>query len=177
MDSDISHYCDLDSTASNYDDSSIYNCSSSFDDSSSFEDEISSGNDDELSNNCDAVNSSVDYSASVSFDHQFSVALLSIMDKHSLSYSCVADLLKLFTVTVPNFSPCSVHTLLNKFTNFKESTKIHRCCGFCTKLLTSDVSCMRSDCVAKALPDSSFIEVRLDHQLKVLFSGKMKLTT
>ena len=43
------------------------------------------------------------------------------MDKHDLSYSCVEDLLKLFAVAVPNFS---VYTLLNKFVNFKESTRI-----------------------------------------------------
>jgi len=91
------------------------------------------------------------------------------MDKHSLPYSCVADLLKLFAVTVPNFSPCSVHTLLNKFTNFKESTKIHRCCSFCTKLLTSDASCTRHNCVAKALPDSSLIKKKTAARLKSIF--------
>ena len=148
---------DLDSIALNCDDSSVCNYSSSADD------EIpSDSNDDELS--CDA-NNYVDSSASLSFDHQFSVALLSIMDKHSLSYSCVANLLKLFKVTVPNFSLCSVHTLLNKFTNFKESTGIHHCCGFCAKLLRSDTKCTKSDCLAKGLPDSSFIEVRLDYLL------------
>ena len=51
VDSDISHYCELDSTTLNYDTSSIYNSSSSFD-------EISSGcNDDESSKFNHDVNS------------------------------------------------------------------------------------------------------------------------
>jgi len=120
-------------------------------------------------------NVNVDPSTSSSFDHQFSVALLSVVDKHSLSYSCVTDLLKLFTATVPNFSLCSAHMLLNKFTNFKESTRVHCCCGCCGKLLKADTKCTRSECLASGLPDSSFIEVRLDHQLQVLFTGKVKL--
>lgn len=167
LDSDI---CDLDSNALNCSNSSVSNNSSSVDDVEA----VSDCNDNELS--CSA-NTNIDPSTSVSFDHQFSVALLSVMDKHSLSYSCVADLLKLFTITVPNFSLGSVHTLFNKFTNFKESTRLHHCCGFCGKLLMSDTKCTRSECLAKGLPDSSFIEVRLDHQLKVLFTGKVKLTT
>ena len=156
--------------SSSFDAESLSDCSesSSVDTSS-----LSDCNEDELS--CQA-NVNVDPNTLVSFDHQFSVALLSIMDKHSLSYSCVTDLLKLFTVTVPNFSLCSIHTLFNKFTNFKESTRVHHCCGSCGKLLISDTKCTRSECLAKGLPDSSFIEVRLDHQLQVLFTGKVKLT-
>ena len=129
---------------------------------------LSDYDEDELS----CHNSKFDPSTAVSFDHQFSIALLSVMDKHSLSYSCVSDLLKLFTATVPNFSLCSIHMLFNKFTNFKESTKVHHCCGYCGKLLVSNTKCTGSECLAKGLPDSSFIEVRLDHQLKVLFTGK-----
>ena len=104
------------------------------------------------------------------FDHALSIGLLSIMDKHSLSYACVTDMLKLFKVSVPGFS-LSLHMLLKKYVQPKDSLKFHHCCSVCMKFLDSTTSCDLPECKAKGLPTSSFIELRLDYQLKLLFTG------
>lgn len=107
-----------------------------------------------------------------SVDHTVNVGLLSIMDKHSLSYACVGDMLKLMSASVPNFVSSSLHVLLNEFVQPKESMRVHRCCGSCTKLLEPETTCNMPECIAQGLPISSFIEVRLDYQLQLLFTGK-----
>lgn len=106
------------------------------------------------------------------FDHAFSIGLLSIMDKHSLSYACVTDILKLFSVSLPDFASSSLHMLLKKYVQPMDSLQIHHCCGVCMKLLESGTSCTMPECMAKGLPTSSFVEVKIDYQLKLLFSGK-----
>lgn len=92
------HHC----TASNNDNSNMY---SSIDDKIALDssDEMPSDSNDEISLDCndnELSNSITENStAPVSFDHQFSIALLSLMDKHSLSYSCVTNLLKLTEIS------------------------------------------------------------------------------
>lgn len=140
------------------------------------EDDMSTDSSDYDSNDSDtsdADSSDLADSSVPSFNHQFSIALLSIMDKHSLSYSSVNDLIKLFSFSQPNFLSSSLHLLLKKFANFEDNTRLHHCCGFCTKLLKGNLSCIMPECQAQQLPVSSFIEVRLDRQLQVLFSGKV----
>lgn len=98
------------------------------------------------------------------FDHALSIGLLSIMDKHSLSYACVTDMLKLFQASQPGFS-LSLHMLLKKYVQPKDSLKFHHCCSVCMKFLESATCCNIPECKAKGLSTSSFIEVRLDYQL------------
>ena len=132
-------------------------------------DDWSDSSSDSLSSDSFSKSSESDSDVSdTSINHQFFIAMLSIMDKHCLSYFSVADLLKLFSVLLPNGSS-SMHMLLKRFANFEENTKLHRCC---TKLLKSNVHCMVPECVTENLPVSTFIEVSLDQQLKILFSGR-----
>ena len=114
---------------------------------------------------------SVDHSV----DHAVNVGLLSVMDKHSLSYACVGDMLKLMSASVPNFVSSSLHVLLNEFVQPKNSMKVHQCCGSCTKLLEPETICNIPECIAQGLPVSSFIEVKLDYQLQLLFTGKSNI--
>ena len=106
-------------------------------------------------------------------DHSINVSLLSIMDKHSLSYACIEDILQLVSASVPNFTSSSLHVLLKQYTEPKESIRMHRCCGNCSKLLHPGTSCTMPECVVGGMPASTFIEVQLDYQLKLLFTGKL----
>ena len=103
---------------------------------------------------------------------EFSTALLSIAQKHSVTYSCIADVLKLFSQTLPspNLLPQSNFVLLNGYVNYHSSTIIYRCCGFCAATLL-DLSCLKAECKLAAIPDSSFVQVYLKAQLQTLFSG------
>jgi len=50
------------------------------------------------------------------------------MDKHSLSYACIEDILQLVSASVPNFASSSLHVLLKQYTEPKESIRVHKCC-------------------------------------------------
>ena len=56
----------------------------------------------------------------------YSIALLSIMNKHSLTYAAADDILKLFAFCLPspNYIPQSRHLLV------KNDTILQRCCGY-----------------------------------------------
>ena len=113
------------------------------------------------------------FSCASTSTHEWSVALLSIFYKHSLTYSCVTDILKLFAQDLPspNSLPQSQHFLMKNFVNYDEDTVLHHCCGFCTQLLPPKSSCSQPECQLAGVDDSSFIEVHLDKQLQHLFSG------
>lgn len=82
-------------------------------------------------------------------NHEFSVALLSIFQKHSLTYSAVEDLLKLFHCVLPTPStlPTSQHMLFKEFISYDTNTILHRCCDSCCQLLSSG-KCSRRECQA-----------------------------
>lgn len=106
-----------------------------------------------------------------------SVILLSIMNKHSLTYAAMDDILKLFSNSLPtsNFFPKTLHLLMKDYVDYEKDTIIHRCCGYCSQLLPSgSSSCFRVECRKHNLPDATFVEVCLDQQIKTLFSGTYK---
>lgn len=121
------------------------------------------------------VNTDTMPSVDHSVDHAVNVGLLSVMDKHSLSYACVVDMLKLMSASVPSYVSSSLHMLLSEFVRPKDSMKVHQCCSSCTKLLEPETRCTMSECIAQGLPISSFIEVKLDYQLRLMFTGKSKI--
>ena len=111
-------------------------------------------------------------------NHEFSVALLSIFQKHSLTYSAVEDLLKLFHCVLPTPStlPTSQHMLFKEFISYDTNTILHRCCGSCCQLLSSG-KCSRRECQASNIKEATFVEVIIDPQLKERFMGKTYIST
>ena len=95
-----------------------------------------------------------------------------LMDEHSLSYASISDMLQLMSASMPQYVPTSLHLLLKEFAQPKDGIEAHRCCGHSTKLLTKDSICTTPECIAQGLPVSSFIEVKLAYQLRLLFTGK-----
>ena len=104
---------------------------------------------------------------------EFSTCLLSIFLKHSLTYSCVTDILRLFgqVLPSPNNLPQSKHMLFSEFVDYDSSTINHSCCDFCTQLMSSR-TCSRPECVAANSGQASFVQVPLSQQLKSYFAGK-----
>ena len=138
-----------------------------FDDST---DETSSNEEEESPDTGREMNAVLNEDSTPDWTHILSIGLLSIMDKHSLSYACVNDMVNLLKMSVPNFES-SFHALLKKYVQPKDSLEIHRFCSGCMSLLESDTSCTMSECKTKELPVSSFIEIRVEYQLKLLFTG------
>ena len=73
------------------------------------------------------------------------VGLLSLVQKHSLTNSCVTDLLKLFAIKSGTL-PSSVYRVNSKFIDYKDYVKIYQCCGHCTQLLPSGKQCSILEC-------------------------------
>ena len=121
------------------------------------------------------------YSGSSITNHDFSVALLSISHKHSLTNSSIVDVLNLFSQALPaglpNQLPKSHHMLMKNFVNYNESIIVHRCCGYCSRLLSSNSSCEIPECRMAHAAESSFIQVLISKQLQTLFSGKDNIRT
>lgn len=103
---------------------------------------------------------------------EFSTILLSISHKHGMSYSSITDILKLLSHSLPspNMLPQTNFLLLNGAVDYKSSTTVHRCCGYCTKILV-DSTCSRSECKLAKTSDCTFVQVSLKAQLQTLFSG------
>lgn len=106
-------------------------------------------------------------------NHEFCVALLSVFQKHSLTYAAVDDLLQLFRCVLPAPSslPTSQHMLLKELVSYNSNTILHRCCGSCCQLLSSG-RCPRRECRASNSQEATFVEVKIDSQLKEKFMGK-----
>lgn len=134
-----------------------------------------SDEDTDLDTDCSVHEKEELFSGSATSTHECSLMLLSIFNKHSISYSCVSDILKLFSqvLPVPNSLPRTHTTILKQFIDVEKYTTLHRCCGFCTRLLDSDSCCSRTECQLSSA-SNSFIEVRLDRQLQNLFSGMLE---
>lgn len=130
-----------------------------------------------VSDECDSVSDKAPdlFQGSAVSSRDCSIALLSIMHKHSLTYSAVTDILNLLSLSLPspNTLPTSQYSLMKKYVNYQADTKVHRCCGNCTKLLVGDSSCSVADCRRANIPDSTFVEICLDKQIKTLFSGNI----
>ena len=117
------------------------------------------------------------YPGSMLSNQDFSLGLLSIIQKHNLTYSCVDDLLQ-FLITVlphPSCIPRSNRALIKEFIDCKSSTIVHSCCGYCSKLLGSSSLCSKSECQAASLPNATFVEVPLDSQLKERLLGELTM--
>lgn len=105
--------------------------------------------------------------------HEFSVALMSVYQKHNLTYSAIEDILKLFqcVLSSPNALPTSQHTLLREFVTYDADTILHHCCGTCCRLLPSG-SCTQRECRVSGAKEATFVEVAIDAQIKERFMGK-----
>lgn len=115
------------------------------------------------------------FSGSSVTKEELSVALLSLFHKHSMTYMCVTEVLKLFSQVLPstNLLPRTLHMLMSKFVHYDSDTATHHCCGYCTQPLSPGSQCSRLECRSADIGESSFIEVYLDKQLLRLFSGML----
>ena len=107
--------------------------------------------------------------------NEFNVALLSLGQRHNLTYACLTAILQLLALMIP--SPCSLptsnHVLTKMFVDYPKETITHRCCGFCTRLLIDGESCARLQCRSAKEPDAKFVEIPLDAQLRERFEGML----
>lgn len=96
------------------------------------------------------------------------VSVLSLAHKHKLTYACLTDMLELISLMLPtpNGLCMTAQQLINKFVDFKREAIVHKCCGFCARLLAESSQCGKEECRAANLSDALFIEVPLDEQLK-----------
>lgn len=105
--------------------------------------------------------------------HEFTIAFLSMFHQHRLTYSCGSDFLSFVNQVLPspNLVIESPLSLIEQLVKYNDVTTTHRCCGYCAQRLFDVSTCTRTECKSASLPDSSFIEVHLDKQLQVFFSG------
>lgn len=107
-------------------------------------------------------------------NEEFSIAMLTLFQKHNLTYSTMTDVLKLFTQILPspNAVPPTNFVLMNKFMDYKANIATHRCCGHCTSLLPADGFCSQMESQSYVnIKEFSFIQLHLDKQLNRFFSG------
>lgn len=103
----------------------------------------------------------------------FDVVLMSLVQRHNLTYACETDLLQLFSMVLPspNRVPSSASTFTSKFANFRSDVLIQHFCGCCLTLLDSELSCTRPQCTASKEQHSVFIRIPLASQLIDRFQG------
>ena len=161
------------SVVSNEEDLDIMDSSSYCSDSTIESDVWDSNDDDQSDEDVLLEEHELLFSGASTSTHAFSVALLSIFHKHSLTYACVTDILKLIgqALPSPNYLPQTQYTIMRKFVDYNDDTLVHQCCGFCTRLLPLGSDCLQDECLASGVQKPSFIEVRLNKQLQHLFSG------
>lgn len=114
------------------------------------------------------------YDGSPGSYQQWSLAMLSIFLKHNLTYSCVDDLLKLFRNVLPfaNSIPRSNYSLLKQYVDYDANTVVHRCCGHCSRLLSSSARCTGPECLSANASNAYFVEVLINKQLEIYCNGK-----
>ena len=113
------------------------------------------------------------YNGSTVSRQEFSVALLSLFQKHNLTYDALSDTLKLFKhiLPAPTTLPSTYHTLMKEFVCYDDHTVLHRCCACCTQLLSADDDgCSKEEC--RDFGEATFLEICLDKQLKERFMGE-----
>ena len=117
-------------------------------------------------------------SSDVSEDHAF-VALMSIANKHKLTYTSLTDIMKLISglFPVPNVFLHSNLNQLNKYVNISEVVIKHSCCVSCMDLLAPGAvtaTCERHECTItgnQGLKEASFYEISIEKQLNEHFKG------
>ena len=106
--------------------------------------------------------------------HGFNASMMSLVQRHNLTYACQADILQLCSAILPtpNAVPSSALTLRRHFVNLGEATITHHFCGSCIEELQHSSRCSKQDCISSMVPSSTFIEIPLDKQLIDKFKGK-----
>ena len=106
--------------------------------------------------------------------------VMSLASKHKLTYSALADILKVICLHLPADSiPASyksVYRLLKKMTALGEDTThhlAHRLCGKCGAYLAGEQKCSEPTCQALDLEakDHVFLELPVDMQVRALFQS------
>ena len=107
--------------------------------------------------------------------------VISLASKHRLTYSALADILKVICLHLPADSvPASyksVYRLLKKMTALGEHTShqlAHRLCGKCAAYLAGEQGCSEPTCQAVDVQakDHLFLELPVDTQVRALFQSK-----
>ena len=78
----------------------------------------------------------------------FNLALMSLIQRHNLTYASQTDILRLLSIVLPSPSniPSSARMLINKFASYKSDTVVRHFCGCCTCPLDSGSSCAKQRC-------------------------------
>ena len=107
--------------------------------------------------------------------------IMSLASKHKLTYSALADILKVICLHLPADSiPASyksVYRLLKKVTALGEHSShhlAHKLCGKCGAYLSGEQKCCKPTCQALDLEakDHIFLELPVDMQVRALFQSK-----
>ena len=106
--------------------------------------------------------------------HQFDVSLSLVAQRHKLTYACQTDIVRLISVILPppNSVRSTARSLVRKFVQYHEQTRLHRCCGVSMRRLAAGERCSQSECLTENVPDAKFVEVPLDKQLQERFKGE-----
>ena len=103
--------------------------------------------------------------------HEFSVAFLSLSQRHNLTYASQTDILKPLSILLPTPSgvPSSSHTMTSIFTKYQEETVTQHFCACCTAPLLPRSTCLKPGCTLEQ--HAVFVHIPLDMQLKERFEG------
>ena len=80
----------------------------------------------------------------------------------------MSDVVQFLSIVLPtpNTAPQAAKTLISKFVDPDKQYLVHRCCGESMALLKEGAVCNRDACKDVNIPESKFVEVPLDLQLK-----------
>lgn len=115
------------------------------------------------------------FSGSLVDANQFEVTLMSLIQKHNLTYSCQDGIIKMLSVILPSPSkiPSSSYILRGKFVNLHEQCMVYYLCSHCfIPLSSSTTRCNSAGCVT--LPQQSpsqYIHISFSRQLKDRYQG------
>lgn len=150
---------------------------------SEFDSSDSSSNTETQSNERDEQGTSVESGATASIplypgatvtEEEGFVSILSIAHQRRLTYACLADMLQLLSrlLPKPNSLCLTAQRLINKYVRYDRESITHRCCGYCLSRLHGETKCTNEEYKGADLPDSIFVELPLDDQLKERLAGK-----
>lgn len=108
--------------------------------------------------------------------------IMSLVVKHKLTTSALADILKVINMHLPiDYVPSpykSVYRLLKYMasleSNLTSSKIVHKLCGKCGDYLTSNATCQNASCleVIEQIEDSLFLELPVDIHIQALFQSE-----
>ena len=106
-------------------------------------------------------------------EDEFYVAILSLVQRHKLTYACLSDLLELLNKTLPQPNALCVTAmrLIRKYVKFEKETILHKCCGSCLAPLPGRGECLNPACRTASEPDAVFLEIPLDQQIQERMAG------